>query len=110
MDDAKRDHTRLEEEKGEAEGEVAKTEETKAAAEKYLASVTSECDKASADWAARQKGAKEEQAAIAKAKEILASRVTVFVQSRAHGMVKQPVDVRKQENQVAKTRQTLINH
>jgi len=114
MDDAKRDHTRLEEEKGEAEGEVAKTEETKAAAEKYLASVTSECDKASADWAARQKGAKEEIAAINKAKEILASRVTVFVQSRAHGMayggIKQPGDTEKRQAQLQKTRQTLINH
>merc|ERR1719217_886134 len=104
MDDAKRGKTRLEEEKGEAQGEVAKCEETKAAAEKYLASCTAECDKASADWAARQKGAKEETAAIQKAKEILASRVTVFVQSTAHGMMKQPVDVRKQESLVAKTR------
>merc|ERR1719217_883547 len=110
MDDAKRDHTRLGEEKGEAEGEIAKSEETKAAAEKYLASVTSECDKAAADWDARQKGAKEEIAAINKAKEILASRVTVFVQSTAHGMVKQPVDIRKQESQIQKTRQLLINH
>jgi hypothetical protein len=110
MDDAKKDHTRLGEEKAEAEGEVAKTEETKAAAEKYLASVTSECDKTSADWDARQKGAKEEIAAINKAKEILASRVTVFVQSTAHGKAKQPVDNRKQESQVQKTRQTLINH
>merc|ERR1719217_1744054 len=114
MDDAKRDKTRLEEEKAEAEAEVAKTEETKAAAEKYLASVTSECDKASTDWAARQKGAKDETAAIAKAKEILASRVTVFVQSMTHGKVKQPGEqageIRKQESLVAKTRQTLINH
>merc|ERR1719217_237967 len=114
MDDAKRDKTRLEEEKAEAEAEVAKTEETKAAAEKYLASVTSECDKASTDWAARQKGAKDETAAIAKAKEILASRVTVFVQSMTHGKVKQPGEqageIRKQESSVAKTRQTLINH
>jgi chromosome segregation ATPase len=110
MDDAKRDKTRVEEEKGEAEGEVAKCEETKAAAEKYLASVTGECDKASASWGARQKGAKEETAAIQKAKEILSARVTVFVQSKAHGMVKQPVDVRKQETQIAKVRQSLVNH
>merc|ERR1719265_713092 len=114
MDDAKRDKTRLEEEKGEAEGEVAKSEETKAASEKYLSSCTTECDKASADWAARQKGAKEEVAAINKAKEILASRVTVFVQSRAHGMayggIKQSGDTEKRQAQLQKTRQTLINH
>merc|ERR1719456_1821599 len=67
MDDAKRDHTRLSEEKAEAEGELAETQETKAAAEKYLASVTAECNKASADWAARQQGAKDEMAAIEKA-------------------------------------------
>lgn len=110
MDDAKKDKTRLEEEKAEAEAEVAKSEETKAAAEKYLASCTAECDKASAAWDARQKGAKEETAAIQKAKEILSSRVTVFVQSMSHGKVGQPADVRKQESLVAKTRQLLINH
>jgi len=109
MDDAKRDKTRLSEEKGEAEGEVVKSEETKAAAEKYLASCTAECDKAATDWDARQKGAKEETAAIQKAKEILSSRVTVFVQSKAHGMVKQPVE-QSGDKQLAKTRQLLINH
>merc|ERR1719421_998777 len=114
MEDAKRDHTRLGEEKAEAEGEVAKTEETKAAAEKYLSGVTSECDKASQDWAARQQGAKEEMAAIQKAKEILASRVTVFVQSRLHAKVGDPSkdaeDKQSAIKQAQKARQDVIAH
>merc|ERR1719379_3296619 len=113
MDDAKRDHTRVSEEKAEAEGEKVKVEESKAAAEKLLASLTSECDKASADWAARQQGAKEEMAAISKAKEILASRVTVFVQSRQLAKVghQQPkTDTQKVQKAIQKTRQALISH
>merc|ERR1719379_3178149 len=83
-EDATKDKTRLSEEKGAAEGELVKTQETKAASEKYLAEVSSECDKAAEDWDERQKGAKEEMAAINKAKEILAARVNVFVQAKLH--------------------------
>merc|ERR1719460_2942504 len=55
-EDANKDKTRLAEEKGSAEGELVKTQETKAAAEKYLSEVSNECDKAAQDWDARQKG------------------------------------------------------
>merc|ERR1719161_1086652 len=81
LDDTKRDHSRLSEEKAKAESEKADTEASKAASEKSLAEVQLTCDKAAAAWVARQKSAKEEMAAIAKAKDILASRVTVLVQS-----------------------------
>merc|ERR1719456_247286 len=78
LDDTKRDHSRLSEEKAKAVGEKGDTEASKAASEKSLAEVQLTCDKAAAAWAARQKGAKEEMAAISKAKDILASRVTVL--------------------------------
>merc|ERR1719460_2219860 len=44
-EDAAKDKSRLAEEKSEAEAELVKTKETQAAAEKYLAEVSSECDK-----------------------------------------------------------------
>merc|ERR1719261_2310971 len=55
-------------------------------------------------------------AAIEKAKEILASRVTVFTQTEANTVTKKSVTKKHQQPsppadmQVAKTRQTLINH
>merc|ERR1719159_1137505 len=80
LDDAKKDHSRISEDKSKAEGELADTEASKAADEKALESVTQECNDAAAAWDTRQKEAKAEMAAIEKAKEILASRVTVFLQ------------------------------
>merc|ERR1719335_1609074 len=77
LDDVKRDHSRLSEEKAKAEADKADT----AASKKSLAEVQLTCDKAAGAWESRQKGAKEEMAAIAKAKDILAARVTVLVQS-----------------------------
>jgi hypothetical protein len=109
-EDATKDKTRLSEEKGAAEAELVKTGETKAAAEKYLSEVSSECDKASQDWEERQKGAKDEMAAINKAKEILAARVNVFVQARLHLRDPHQADARKVQSQEQKARQDLINH
>lgn len=109
-EDATKDKTRLTEEKGEAEAELVKTQETKAAAEKYLAEVSSECDKASQDWVERQKGAKEEMAAINKAKEILAARVNVFVQAKLHLRDPHQQSTRKVLSQEQKARQDLIQH
>lgn len=109
-EDAGKDKTRLSEEKAAAEAELIKTQETKAAAEKYLAEVSSECDKASEDWADRQKGAKDEMAAINKAKEILAARVNVFVQARLHLRDPHQSDARKVQTQEQKARQDLIAH
>merc|ERR1719443_1157464 len=53
---------------------------TKAAAEEYSANLKTECETTAAEWAERQKSAKEEMAAIEKAKEILVSGVTALSQ------------------------------
>lgn len=102
--DTKRDHSRLSEEKAKAESDKSDTEASKAASEKALAEVQLTCDKAAAAWEARQKGAKEEMAAIAKAKDILASRVTVLVQSN------DPEDDATTAKQNSKLREHLVSH
>merc|ERR1719310_980856 len=63
-----------------AEGNLAETEKTKAADEEYAANLKTECETAAKEWAARQASAKEEMAAIDKAKEILVSGVVAFAQ------------------------------
>merc|ERR1719261_2185952 len=63
-----------------AEGNLAETEKTKAADEEYATTLKTECETAAKEWAARQASAKEEMAAIEKAKEILVSGVVAFVQ------------------------------
>eukprot|EP00746_Dinoflagellata_sp_MGD_P162201 gnl/MRDRNA2_/MRDRNA2_89650_c0_seq1.p1 gnl/MRDRNA2_/MRDRNA2_89650_c0~~gnl/MRDRNA2_/MRDRNA2_89650_c0_seq1.p1 ORF type:complete len:758 (+),score=294.23 gnl/MRDRNA2_/MRDRNA2_89650_c0_seq1:99-2372(+) len=110
-EDCKKDKMELSEEKAEAEKEIATIAETKAADEKYLKKLVNECTASSHAWDVRQSEAKAEMAAIEKAKEILASRVTVFAQTEAATVTKKhqqpspPADM-----QLAKTRQTLINH
>jgi hypothetical protein len=108
-EDCKKDKMELTEEKAEAEKELAQIAETKAADEKYLKKLVSECTASSHAWDVRQSEAKGEMAAIEKAKEILASRVVVFTQAntvtKKHQQPAPPQDM-----QLAKTRQTLINH
>merc|ERR1719420_254464 len=77
-DKAKESRANFQEEKAEAEGELAEAEKTKAADMKYLEVLLTECESASAAWDERQKSAADEQAAIGKAQEILATRVKVF--------------------------------
>merc|ERR1719316_869976 len=72
-----------EESKATAEGDLAETSKTKAADEEYSATLKTECETAASEWAARQASAKEEMAAIEKAKEILVSGVVAFVQAGA---------------------------
>merc|ERR1719316_2636644 len=72
-----------EESKATAEGDLAETSKTKAADEEYSATLKTECETAASEWAARQASAKEEMAAIDKAKEILVSGVVAFMQSGA---------------------------
>lgn len=112
-EEAHKDHTRLGQEKGEAEGELTEVTEAKAAAEKYLESVSNECAKATHDWDARLAGAKDEMGAIEKAKEILASRVNVFVQAKLRAKLAGPDDASdssKAQAKAQKARQHLINH
>lgn len=106
VDDAKRDHARLSEEKAKAEEELAEVEAGKAGDEKALASVTQQCDEGATAWATRQSEAKAEMAAIEKAKQILAERVTVFIQIKAQD----PADTVKAEVKLQKLRQKLVVH
>jgi len=103
VDDAKKERARLAEEKAKAEEEKADVEASKAADEKSLEETTQECEATSAAWAHRQSEAKAEQAAIDKAKEILASRVTVLIQVKL-------ADTVDQNTRSVKTRQALIKH
>ena len=48
---------------------------------RYLEELKASCSAKAAEWATRQKDAGEEMAAIAKAKEILAEGVKVFLQT-----------------------------
>jgi len=105
-DDAKRDHARISEDKAAAEKELTETEESKAADEKTLEGLKHECDEGAQNWDTRQKEAKAEQAAIMKAKDILASRVTVLVQQHSED----PGDIAKFNAMTQRTREVLIDH
>jgi len=72
-----------EEELHAAEGALSETEATLAADTKYLAELKQSCETKATQWAARQKQAGEETAAIEKAKEILSEGVKVFLQTSA---------------------------
>jgi hypothetical protein len=67
--------------KGQAEGDLARTQEVKAADEKYLAKLRAECTNKAAEWESRQKSAVEEVAALEQARQILAGGVTALVQT-----------------------------
>lgn len=111
LDDANKDKQRISEEKATAESEKAETEAGKAADESALAEVTGACNAAAAAWETRQKEAAAETAAIEKAKEILASRVTVFLQVK--GQQSNPVDSSENTKKyvlLQKTRNALVNH
>jgi len=70
-----------EEEQYEAETSLKETEETLAADTKYLEELKQSCSAKAAEWAARQKQAGEETAAIEKAKEVLSEGVKVLLQT-----------------------------
>merc|ERR1712193_304340 len=99
----------LAEEKAKAEEEKADVEASKAADEKSLEETTQECEATSAAWATRQKEAAAEMAAIEKAKEILASRVTVLIQVRIADKAPESDDV-SSTVKTQKMRKHLISH
>jgi len=111
VDDAKKTRSRLAQEKAEAEEEKADVEASKASDEKSLADTKLECEQTSEAWATRQKEAAAEMAAIEKAKEILASRVTVLIQVTLKDKFESSnVDDVQTSVKAQKTRQHLINH
>ena len=70
-----------EEELHSAEASLSETEETLAGDTKYLEELKQSCTTKATEWAARQKQASEETAAIQKAKDILSEGVKVFLQT-----------------------------
>merc|ERR1719235_1002350 len=102
VDDAKKEKSRLSQEKAECEEESETVSASKAADEKSLKETQLECQETAAAWDTRQKEAAAEMAAIEKAKEILASRVTVLIQVRSSSKDPSP--------STHKVRQALIQH
>merc|ERR1719235_2952014 len=97
-----------EESESKATGDLAETTKTKAADEEYSATLKTECETAASEWAARQKSAKEEMAAIEKAKEILVSGVVAFVQSGTKLTAKKSVDDDSDSDEVSEVRVKLV--
>jgi len=64
----------------EAQTQLSATQNTVNSDTKYLADLNQNCAAKSAEWETRQKSAADEQAVIAKAKEILSEGVKVFLQ------------------------------
>merc|ERR1719265_2414885 len=76
------------EESGKASKELVNTRNTKAADEKFLTELTSDCKEAAAGWEQRQESARGEMNAINKATEILSEGVKVFMQAKAKTLKK----------------------
>jgi len=81
-----------EEEQYAAETSLTETKETLAADEKYLEELKQSCSMKATEWAARQKQAGEETAAIEKAKDVLSEGVKVFLQTSASLTTKSNLD------------------
>jgi len=76
----------------EAKGDLTATTATKAADEEASATLASECALAASEWEAREASAKDEMAAIEKAKEILVGGVVAFAQMSSKLRVKRGDD------------------
>lgn len=99
---------------GTAQGDLAETEKNKAADEEYSTTLKTECEETAREWADRQASAKEEVAAIEKAKDILVSGVTAFSQVksstvRASSMARDDDDSADKDEVRAKLSQTFQN-
>ena len=84
LSDATNERSGEEQSKSSNMEELAETQKSLAADEAYLAELNQSCATKAKEWAARQKQAAEEQAAIEKAKEILADGVKAFLQVSSH--------------------------
>merc|ERR1719453_3038791 len=81
LSEATQTRSTTEEEQYAAETSLTETKETLAADSKYLAELKQSCTSKANEWAARQKQASEETAAIEKAKEVLSDGVKVLLQT-----------------------------
>merc|ERR1719456_703543 len=80
LSDAKAGKSAAAEALAKAQGELAEVSKAKAADQEYKTQLELECGEKAQEWAARQKSAAEELAAVDKAKEILETGVKAFVQ------------------------------
>jgi chromosome segregation ATPase len=92
-----------------AEGELAETEKTLAADTTYLEELKASCSAKAAEWATRQKDAGAEMGAIAKAKEILAEGVKVFLQTSSKTLVTVHASGSRVRSQAVKVLKGLAN-
>merc|ERR1719379_3274639 len=96
-----------EEELHSGEASLSETEETLAGDTKYLEELKQSCTTKATEWAARQKQAAEETAAIQKAKDILSEGVKVFLQTssrtRLQSETEATMDARSQVVRILKT-------
>jgi chromosome segregation ATPase len=83
VEEATANKSATEETSAQATEDLAKTEASKAADEKYKSKMQTECQTKATEWEARQKSGADEMAALDKAKEILTSGVKAFVQTKA---------------------------
>jgi chromosome segregation ATPase len=108
VDDAKKEVASLKQEKATCENEKGEVEASLAADSKSLKETQHECQEGAVAWETRNKEANAEMAAIEKAKQILAERVTVLIQTRSRTRVTDVTSASLSTEQ--KVRQTLINH
>merc|ERR1719473_618281 len=87
------------EDQAKAEGDLVEVTKTKDADQAYSNELRGECEATATEWEARQKSAKGEMGALAKAKEILASGVKALVQVKSQTHRQGFDDAEEQENQ-----------
>merc|ERR1719235_3159453 len=109
VDEEAKKQARISEEKATAEGELDEATTSKAADEKTLAEIQHECQEESVAYEMKVKDGAAEMAAIQKAKDILAERVTVLIQVKARSREVPSDDVTSKHAQ-QKTRQALVQH
>merc|ERR550537_157110 len=92
LSEATQTRSTTEEEQYAAATTLTETQETLAADTKYLEELKQSCSMKATEWAARQKQAGEETAAIEKAKEVLSEGVKVFLQTSSRRTRKSALD------------------
>merc|ERR1719337_814070 len=97
LSEATQTRSTTEEELHSADASLSETEETLAADTKYLEELKQSCTLKATEWAARQKQAGEETAAIEKAKEILSEGVKVFLQTSSRTRLQSEADASMDE-------------
>merc|ERR1719160_1342447 len=106
VDDAKKEKARLMQEMATAGDEKGEAEASLAADMKSLKETQHECQEKAVEWELRTKEANAEMAAIEKAKQILAERVTVLIQVLSRSRTSDRGTLSNER----KIRQSLINH